>query len=161
MNWEAIGTIGEIVGSAAVVISLIYVSLQIRHANKQSEIESLRHTWDSLNQFNDRMSESIETASIVNRGRASLESLDDNELLVFQHIHFRLLNALESWYLQVTRTSKPGAYRDNQLGNIAEIVKGYFDHPGTRTLWAASRHYFAPIAELVDANLPTTQAARD
>lgn len=156
MNWEAAGTIGEIIGSIAVVVSLIYVSVQIKHANKQSEIDALRHTWDNLNTLCDRLSESVETASIVNRGRNSLKSLDSNEYLIFEHIHLRLLNTLESWYLQVTQTSKPGAYRDTQIANIEGIVSGYIDHPGTRDLWDTLRPYFEPIAEIVDANLSSS-----
>lgn len=153
MNWDAIGTIGEIVGSIAVVVSLIYVSLQIKHANKQSEIDSLRHTWDSLNQICDRLSESTETAAIINRGRASLDSLNDDERMVFEHLHLRILNTLESWYLQVTQTSKPGPYLESQLANLGGVVAGYLDYPGTRELWESFRHYFEPIADIVDANL--------
>ena len=33
MNWDAVGAIGEIVGAAAVVITLFYLGTQIRHAN--------------------------------------------------------------------------------------------------------------------------------
>lgn len=155
MNWEAIGSIGEIVGSIAVVITLFYLALQIRHANKQSEIDSLRYSWDGLNQICDQFSDSTEKASIINRGRASLDSLDADEYIVFEHIHLRLLNTLEAWYLQVTQTSKPGPYLDDQLGNIAGIAVGYFDHPGTRELWESLRDYFPPIADLVDDNLAT------
>ena len=153
MNWEAIGSVGEIVGSIAVVISLIYLAVQIRHANKQSEIESFRHTWNGLNQFCDRLSESTQTASIINRGRASLESLNEDEYLVFEHIHLRLLNTLESWYLQVMQTSRPGPYRESQVANLEGIIAGYFDYPGTRDLWASLRHYFDSIADIVDRNL--------
>lgn len=153
MNWEAIGSVGEIVGSIAVVISLVYLAVQIRHANKQSEIESFRHTWTGLNQFCDRLSESTQTASIINRGRASLESLNEDEYLVFEHVHLRLLNTLESWYLQVSQTSKPGPYRDNQITNIADIVSGYMNYPGVRQLWTRLRHYFGTIAQIVDTAL--------
>jgi len=158
MNWEVIGTIGEIVGSIAVVISLVYVSLQIRHANKQSELDALRHTWDSTMRLCDRMSESLETASIINRGRHSLESLDEDEYLIFEFIHHRLLSTIEVWYMQVTETSQPGPYLDNQLNNMAEIIKGYVGYPGTRDLWRSLRHYYHPIAELVDENLRSTQS---
>ena len=153
MNWDVASSIGEIVGSIAVVISLVYVALQIRHANKQSEMDSLRHTWDGLNQICDRMSESKETASIINRGRESFQSLDDDERLMFEHIHLRLLNTMESWYLQVVQTSTPGPYRDSQITNIEGIVAGYIDHPGTRELWDSLRPYYVPIAGLVDDNL--------
>jgi hypothetical protein len=32
MNWDAIGAIGELVGAAAVVVTLIYLASQLRHA---------------------------------------------------------------------------------------------------------------------------------
>jgi len=153
VNWEAIGTIGEIVGSIAVVVSLVYVSLQIRHANKQSEIESFRHTWDGLNQFCDQVTASRETASTINRGRVSLDSLDEADYLVFEHIHLRLLNTLESWYLQLLQTSRPGPYREQQIENLAGIVGGYFGHPGTRALWRRLRPYYPTIAEIVEREL--------
>lgn len=153
MDWNTVSAIGEIVGSIAVVVSLIYVARQIRHANKQSEIDSLRHTWDGLNQICDRLSESKETAAIINRGRNSIEALDDDERLIFEHIHLRLLNTLESWYLQVMQTSRPGPYRENQIANLEGIIAGYFGHPGTRDLWTTLRPYFESIADLVDRKL--------
>jgi hypothetical protein len=39
MNWEAIGAVGEIVGAAAVVVTLIYVAVQVRQ-NTRSMDES-------------------------------------------------------------------------------------------------------------------------
>ena len=34
MNWEAIGAVGEIVGATAVVVTLIYVAVQVRHGDR-------------------------------------------------------------------------------------------------------------------------------
>ena len=34
MNWEAIGAIGEIVGAVAVVLTLAYLAIQVRHAKE-------------------------------------------------------------------------------------------------------------------------------
>jgi len=153
MNWEAIGAIAEIVGSGAVVVSLIYLAVQIRHSNRQTEIEALRNTWGEMNQMCDSLTGSKELASIVNRGRDSLENLDADEFLMFQHYYLRLLNTLESWHLQVMQTSKPGPYRDRQIENLGEVVQGYIDYPGVREMWRGIRHYFQPIAEIVDRNI--------
>jgi len=38
MNWNAIGAVGEIVGTLAVVVSLVYLALQIRTQNTQSKL---------------------------------------------------------------------------------------------------------------------------
>ncbi len=52
MNWDAIGAIGEIIGALAVVITLIYLSIQTRHNSKISlssmELE-LRNSASSIN----------------------------------------------------------------------------------------------------------------
>ena len=41
VNWEAAGAIGEIVGAAAVVVSLVYLALQIRPQNREARAASV------------------------------------------------------------------------------------------------------------------------
>ena len=36
MNWEAIGAAGELIGSAAVFVTLVYLAAQVRHARAES-----------------------------------------------------------------------------------------------------------------------------
>ena len=48
MNWEAIGSIGEIVGAIAVVATLIYLSRQIGMARKESKVQG---TYASLEYY--------------------------------------------------------------------------------------------------------------
>ena len=40
MNWEAAGAIGEIVGAAGVVASLVYLAVQIRQGSAQTELNT-------------------------------------------------------------------------------------------------------------------------
>lgn len=42
MNWEAIGAIGEIAGATAVIVSLIYVALQILANTRAMRFEAMR-----------------------------------------------------------------------------------------------------------------------
>jgi len=41
MNWDAIGAMGEIVGAAAVVASLVYLAVQIRNQNRESRMSAM------------------------------------------------------------------------------------------------------------------------
>ena len=50
MNWDVVSAIGEIVGAAAVVISLIYLAVQIR---KQTEESRLSATCELATQYQD------------------------------------------------------------------------------------------------------------
>jgi len=49
MNWDAISAVAEAVSTIVVLITLLYLAVQMRIANKQREIESLRHNYDGLN----------------------------------------------------------------------------------------------------------------
>jgi len=40
MHWEAIGAVGEIVGALAVVLSLIYLAIQVRQNSEMARAES-------------------------------------------------------------------------------------------------------------------------
>ena len=42
MNWDAIGALAEVFGAAAVLVTLIYLSLQIRQSNSLAEAQSQR-----------------------------------------------------------------------------------------------------------------------
>ena len=148
MNWDAISAIAETVGSLAVLITLVYVAIQLKTANQQREIESLRHNWDGLNRICELLSENPERASIVLRGRESLESLTDEERMVFEFIHIRMLNTIEGWYLQLMQTSPPGDYRDQQLRNLAGVIVFLFDYKGAQDIWLSIKHTFEPIHEL-------------
>jgi hypothetical protein len=41
MNWEAIGAIGEIVGATAVVMTLVYVAIQIKQSTTTSRAQAI------------------------------------------------------------------------------------------------------------------------
>ena len=40
MNWEAIGAVGELLGAAAVVFTLGYLAVQVRHAKTATADQS-------------------------------------------------------------------------------------------------------------------------
>ena len=43
MNWDAIGAIGEIIGAIAVVLSLIYLSVQVKKQSEESKIAGMHN----------------------------------------------------------------------------------------------------------------------
>ena len=150
MNWDAISAVAETVGTLVVLVTLVYLAIQLRIANKQREIESLRHNWDGLNRICELLGESPEKASIVLRGRESLQNLTDEERMVFEFIHIRMLNTIEAWFLQLMETSPPGEYRDQQMRNIAGVSVFLFNYPGAQEIWSSVKHTFEPIQSLLD-----------
>jgi hypothetical protein len=52
MNWEAIGAVGEILGAAAVLITLIYLARQIKHSNELSSFTAAKEVMNQFNELN-------------------------------------------------------------------------------------------------------------
>jgi hypothetical protein len=66
MNWDAIGAIGETIGAIAVVVSILYLAIQIRsntRATKASASFDATHSWATSNeqvpQFSDELVEAF------------------------------------------------------------------------------------------------------
>ena len=49
MDWNMIGAVGELVGGAAVLVTLIYLAVQVRQGNFAGQRESLRGYVSELN----------------------------------------------------------------------------------------------------------------
>ena len=49
MNWDAIGAIGEVCGAIAVVITLVYLSRQLRENTKSIKLQSVESTFSEWN----------------------------------------------------------------------------------------------------------------
>ena len=47
MSWEAIGAIGETVGALAVVVSLVYLAMQIRNQNQEARAATMQQVLQS------------------------------------------------------------------------------------------------------------------
>jgi hypothetical protein len=51
MNWEAISAIGQMVGAIAVVISLIYLTREVRNNARATRLASMRSLSEAINQY--------------------------------------------------------------------------------------------------------------
>ena len=151
MNWDAIGAVGEILGASVVLITLIYLAIQIRHVREQNESTALDHVIEALNDFAGRIAESETLAGIVTRGNASYRSLSEAERLRYDMIHYYFLNNLESWYVQHERLF--GISKSEAIDNIRANITQFCDSPGFREFWQAARPLYAQLADLVDETL--------
>jgi hypothetical protein len=104
MNWEMISAIAKMVGAIGVIISLVYLAIQIRDQKKHSRnavINSL------TTQFNDFMLPQIENANLCAlwvRGLRSFDELDPASRTILTQVgrlhvekFLRALNRIIKW----------------------------------------------------------------
>ena len=86
MNWEAIGAIGEILGAAAVFVTLVYLAMQIRQNTASMTTSVYESAMGGFNELNQTLISNLELASIHRRALYDPDSLNDDELFVFNFI---------------------------------------------------------------------------
>jgi len=142
MNWDAVGAIGEVVGAAAVVITLVYLAIQIRQNTKQIEentyavraaaIESsLSYT------FNNRAAVFSDegTAKVYEKGLESIDSLSGTELLRFRLIVNNIFDAFLNMYSQTKRTNFSPEIWQSQAFLLSRVL----DSSGGAWFWENQR----------------------
>ena len=94
MNWEAIGAVGELIGAMAVVITLVFLGLQVRQSirtmaesNRLERAAAIDRQADSISRWRGRLMENADLATIwlaaYNNGDLSeIEILSLNNLWV-------------------------------------------------------------------------------
>ena len=143
MNWDAIGTIAEVFGAIALLVTLIYFSVQIRQSNKLAEAESQRElmTFDVFTPV-------VEDPNLTSEFRACLNRYEEQDPNVKTRFFFLMTN----WHLQME-----SVFRMHQKGLIAELsYKGYLtwynsllNTPGGAVFWKEVSLAHAP--DLVQA----------
>jgi hypothetical protein len=113
MNWEAIGVTAEVVGAIAVVVSLVYLAVQVRsntRALRASSSFETAHSWASLNeqivsmlagdsQFQSGDESRLVRASALFYGaNTKSEELTETERVIMSYLHRALFQKLEGQY---------------------------------------------------------------
>ena len=130
MNWDIWSTVAEIIGAAAVVVSLIYVSRQIRMGNRLARAEAGRTPTSDLNVLNasfvtDKAFRSALRKVIEGAERADLDQ--DSQVLL--DLYFVSVTNI---YEQLSREVREGILSDSALDFGG---KGLFELPFYRTSW--------------------------
>ena len=110
MNWEAIGAIGDLLGGAAVVASLIFVGLQIRSSTNVARAAARQAVSDSVVKYsqlgidNDALtrvfSKQLTRESFDAEERTQIFKLASIEARTFENIHYQYKQGLlekEEW----------------------------------------------------------------
>ena len=99
MNWEAAGAIGELIGALAVVISLAYVGIQVRHNTASQNGLMHQQLVDSQNDANRILIENPEFAELLDKANNDFDSLaaKDKNRVLWMYINFINLWAEGQW----------------------------------------------------------------
>ncbi|MEJ2171300.1 MAG: hypothetical protein P8X59_00860 [Woeseiaceae bacterium] len=138
MNWEAIGAIGEIVGAAAVIVSLAYLGIQVRNQNIESRIASVH---DVLEGFRTEISafRNSELAELLGKGSVDYEALSDTEKIQFVAMIQGPLRFWEEAYHQY----KAGRLSAQLWNGIHAQMRDFISTDGLQKVWELREHTYS------------------
>jgi len=147
-NWVAIA---EIISAAAVVISLIYVGLEIRRTTLESDADIQAELLSYTHQRRNLVIESGELARLLTKGYADPSRLSPDEALRFQNYNELLYVAWERAYM----TNAVGVFSDE----LFDAWNGWFisiAESNPEFVWPMvrdSQGWNAPFVEHVNQSL--------
>ncbi len=143
MNWEAIVAIAEALGVVGVIVSIVYLSIQVRHRNQVAEANSFRNTLTLSISSHHEMIEG-ENGDVVIEGLLNYEDLSGREKMVFDSV-------ITSWFAVVASAhfSKGlGFFDEKHLETLSYILRSrFFAYTGIHSWWQESKGVFSPEAQ--------------
>jgi hypothetical protein len=131
MNWEAIGAIGEVVGAIAVIVTLLFLSNQIRQSNKLGRAEAERDwfsTWHALVREAMGSEESVE---LFRSGLNEYSSMTSNQRAVFSTKILALFDHVDV----LRRLHEKGYVADDLLAPLMNVLNAIVATPGGSQWW--------------------------
>ena len=141
MDWQMIGALGEAVGAAAVVISLLYLAREVRSATAEAQVHRRHSVTVELNRFLDLLAANGELARIYARGvQGGLSELKIEERVRFAATMRHVLATLEEGFHMRRANMWPAWYAQDMYATIAYFAA----YPGVREIWKERKNIFSP-----------------
>ncbi|MFV1988601.1 MAG: hypothetical protein ACC682_15110 [Gemmatimonadota bacterium] len=139
MNWEALGAIGEIIGAAGVIVSLLYLAGQVRRSSRQDRHASAQAVLDKLNGLIGQLAFVPGAGDVWSRGLSGLEALNDDEELV--RFSSMLMQAFRA-YEEVFHSRKAGVIEDWAWLHARAPIDHMMRTPGFQQWWKLRSDWF-------------------
>lgn len=143
MSWlelsQILGNTGEFVGAILLVVSLIFVGLQLRQNTRAVQRSSAREAGNALVASLQAYVGSAELSEITIRAFESLESISPVDRYRFDGWMYGWLHAHELEHLLVSRES---TYLDELLAPKRRAIAGYLLSPGGSQWWKERKTWF-------------------
>jgi hypothetical protein len=147
MNWQAIGAVGELIGGIAVVLSLIYIAIQMRQNTRQIrentlalQLSSRENAQQAFSRWRQVVIDS-EMSDLYLRGRHDYEGLTRPERFRFGLVLQELLLSFEGIFQLVQASIYPRSRWEAAQG---KALRALFGQPGARAWFGRNRHVFLP-----------------
>jgi hypothetical protein len=130
---QTLANIGEIIGAITVVLSLIYVAVQIRQSTQAQRTENYSRATDRLAALQSLLSQDDEFSTIFSRGVLDTTKLTSQQRIRFTWSLYEAFGAFEFMF----HASETDSIPEEVWGRWSAAVAWWLSFPGVQSWWAA------------------------
>jgi hypothetical protein len=139
MNWDVITGSAEVLGAVAVLITLFYLSRQVRQNTEEIRSANYHGVTDSFNEINLTVAGNADLARVFRTGNEAYEELSEDEQYqfdFFMHATFRILDVIKFQSQHGTGDMSLWEFEKNTLHTL-------LSGPGARKWWRKRPYNFS------------------
>ena len=159
MNWDALGSVAEMLGAVAVVASLFYIGSQIRYSAKVARANAFQNLATSMIEINASMMLDPDFVDLASR------ALEGEELEGVQYRQYTVLVTNVLRYMEVVHYQvQLGVLDAEDMARVSPIAANHLNTIVGKRFWEGTRsRYPADFQAFIDkaiADLGTERAPR-
>ena len=156
MSISDLGNIGELIGSVGVLVSLIYLAVQIRRNTDMARTSTYQSVVSDFGTLTNTVAASPELAELLVRGQEDFASLTAGEKARISQLFFGCFHYFENMYYQ----HKNGYLDDDVWMGWKRLMLTYYQRPGYRAWWQFRRSVFSDsFATFIESEQPDIAVA--
>ena len=136
MNWDALGAIAELLGSVAVVVTLLFLLKQLKTNSVMIQNSTAQGAADAIAAWARQLTENPELYRIYRMGLKDDSELGREERGLFDLILFQAFHSISSVYVQY----KNGGFGDDRWESEIRVFAANYQTPGGRASWERQKH---------------------
>ena len=139
MNWEAINAVSQFVSSIAVVLSVLYLGIQVHRSTRVAKVAAQDAAASAVRDVTNTFMENAEMSRIWGTGLEDLNKLSAEDQARFFHATHQFLKALETIHFHYLN-----GLMDKQLWlGWQELLRHYIAAPGIAQYWNVRHQLFS------------------
>ena len=131
MNLQSLAHIGEIIGTVVVILSLVYLAVQVRQNTEAQRTENYARALERLAAFQSMLSTGSEISTIFSKGLADSSSLSTQEKIRFNWSMYEAFGAFEFMF----HAAKKKSIDEEIWSRWSHAIAWYLTFPGVHKWW--------------------------
>jgi hypothetical protein len=150
MDGAAVAAWGEVGGAIAVVVSLLYLSAQVREGHLVALASAQESLQNAFRNFTQPLAADAELYRMLDKGVEEFDSLEGDDRGRFCHLAFQFGKMFESAHYHYTR----GLLDEGSWEGWRTGLAHYFHAPGWQEYWALRSDLYSPEFRAFVSRLP-------